>query len=458
MRFRKFRRGFVLLASMIILVTLSAWAVSISTISGANVQLAKNQQKSDIARGSAESGHEIIRFWLKRFAITGTMDESFRFEMLADTIQDDLTANGITIVDPAYDGSTITIPSVTLNSETGQSFSAHITRLDQQTVRADVTGKCGSIEKTIRVNYKFGTRAQSVFDYGVATKGSLHLSGNIELEGVNVSVESDAFIESMNSNLALSIEGNSHIAGEVWIGNPLASVDIQGGQASIGGESGDGALDHVFIGVDPPEFPIPDPGAFEHYATNIIDSNTELPSGATFENVKIAAGTNPNFNNNVTLNGIVFIETPNVVTFEGNATITGIIVGNGNVNDDSGENQINFLGGVDSNPITDLAGQEQFEAMQDETGTFLLAPGFSLSFGGNFETVNGAIAGNGIEFFGNAGGRVNGSVINYADVQMTLSGNSDLSFDRSGVMQIPAGFIPDIVLHYDPNSYSEIII
>ena len=87
-----------------------------------------------------------------------------------------------------------------------------------------------------------------------------------------------------------------------------------------------------------------------------------------------------------------------------------------------------------------------------------MAPGFHVSFGGSFTTLSGAIAGNGVEFFGNAGGTINGSVINYSDEEMTLSGNSDLYFNRSGTTEVPAGFVPEIVLEYDASSYSEVLI
>jgi len=87
-----------------------------------------------------------------------------------------------------------------------------------------------------------------------------------------------------------------------------------------------------------------------------------------------------------------------------------------------------------------------------------MAPGFAASFGGSFATLNGAIASNGIEFFGDAGGTINGSVINYSDEEMSLSGNSDLYFNRSDTVKVPAGFVQDIVLQYDPTSYSEIVL
>jgi len=177
-----------------------------------------------------------------------------------------------------------------------------------------------------------------------------------------------------------------------------------------------------------------------------------------YENVRIPAGTNPVFSGGLTLKGVVFIEVPNVVTFTGNTEITGIIVGDGDLSDNSGTNQIIFLGTVNSYPVTDLPDESQFSELRDETGTFLMASGFSASFGGDFETLNGAIAANGIEFFGNAGGTINGSVINYSDNPMTLSGNTDLFFNRSGTVQMPAGFGPEIILYYVADSYSEVVL
>jgi len=445
--------------SMIVLTTLSVWAVAIYSISGTNVQLAENQRKADGARASAESGVEVMRYWLSHFAVPGDTSAGAVFGLLATSLATDLADNEVFQMTPSYSGSTIAIPSATLNSSTGQSFSAQITQVDAETIRVDVTGMYGTLTRTIRFAYKIDERAHNVFDYGVATKGPLSLAGNILLDGVTISLESDVYIESENSILALSIIGNSQIAGDVHIGNALATVDIQGGQAGIGGETGAAAIDnHVTFGAAPTEFPTPDPDYFEHYATSVIDSSTDTTADATFENVRIVAGTNPNFSGHVTLEGIVFIETPNVVTFTGGATVTGIIVGDGSLDDDSGVNQINFLGNVESNPVTDLPEETQFVDIRNKEGTFLMAPGFLVTFGGSFSTLNGAIAGNGIEFFGNAGGIIEGSILNYSDRDMTLSGNSDLLFNRSGTVEIPAGFVPEIVLNYDRDSYSEVIL
>lgn len=451
--------GAVLIIALIFVIVLSTLAISMASFSGINIQLAENQCKANRARACAESGSDIIRFWLRRVSISGTTSPSERCSQIASTLQNELALQGITNITTSYDGSAIIIPNVTLDSEQESSFSAVITLLDTNTLQVDVTGLHGSISHKIRANYYLGERGHSVFDYGVASKGPLSLSGNVDLEGYNVSVEASVYIESENSNLALSITGNSQIAGNVKISNPIATVDLQGGNAGIGGETGQAAIDnHVDFGVSPCEFPEPVPSVFEPYVTTVIDSNTDTASDATFENPRILADTNPTFTGQMTFKGIVYIETPNVVDFSGGVDITGIIIGDGDATDNSGQNQIIFRGNVSSHPVTDLPEEGQFDGLRDQTGTFVMAPGFHLSFGGSFDALCGAIAGNGVEFFGNAGGIINGSVINYSGEQMILSGNSDLYFNRSGTNEAPAGFIPEIVLEYNPASYSEIVL
>jgi len=452
------RRGAALIISMIFVLIFSALAVSMATMSGTNLQLAENQRRVDCARACAESGLDILRFWFGRIYIPGITQPEDRFSCLANFLQTDLAENGISNITTSYDmdNSTIAIGDVVLYSSPAQYFSAEIqTTGDIDILQMDITGSAGAVQRTIRVNYNFGTRAHTVFDYGVATKGALNLHGNIEMSGANVELDAGVYIESEDAS-ALEIIGNSSIAGDVHITNPDATVNLQGGQATIGGETAPEAYDHVFKGVPPTEFPVPEPNYFRHYVQNTYDPNNVL---AEYENVIIPAGTDPITFGNVTFRGIVFIEAPNVVTFTGNTTITGIIVGNGDLNDNSGTNRIDFLGTIVSYPVTDLPEDDpQFEELRNETGTFLMAPGFSVSFGGNFETLNGAIAANGIEFFGNAGGTIDGSVINYSGSPMTLSGNSDLFFNRSGTDQMPAGFGPEIILFYVPSSYSEIVL
>lgn len=455
---RSRKQGSALVLSLVFLAMFSALAAAMVTLSGANVQIAQNHRKLDNTRACAESGLEVIRYWMSKVEISGTTEPGQRFIQLATVLQNELADAGATNIIPTYGSTTITIPNVTLSSSLGQSFSAILTKIDNDNIQLDVTGHYGSLERTIRSNYVFGTRASTVFDFGVASKGPLSLSGNIELEGVNIQIESNAYIESENTLLALSIIGNSHIAGNVKIVNSLALVHLQGGQAGVGGATGEAAMEHVQIGAAPCEFPEMNPATFIPYATRVLGPTDNTSSDATYENLKIPAGMNPNFSGQVTLKGVVFIETPNVVTFSGGVDVTAIIVTDGDPSDNSATNRLQFTGNVTGHPITQLPQEPQFEGLHSQKGTFIMAPGFCVGFGGTFSTLSGAIAANGIELWGNAGGTINGSIVNYSDTQMTLQGNTDLYFNRSGLEEVPAGFVPELVLHYDPSSYSEMVL
>jgi cytoskeletal protein CcmA (bactofilin family) len=436
----------------------SALAAAMATFSSANVQVAENLRKAGMARSCAESGLEVIRYWANKVEVSGLTLPDNRFNQLAANLQSQLSAAGITNVAPVLSGSTIAITNVPLLSSAGQSFSAVFTKIDSNNIQLDVTGQCGSARRTIRSGYSFGERAHTVFDFGVASKGPISLSGNVELEGINIEVESNAYIESENALLALSITGNSHIAGEVKIVNPLAYVFLQGGQAGIGGDTGAAAMQHVDIGVAPAAFPEMNPAPFFGCATNVLSPTANLSADATYENLRIPAGRNPSFSGQVTLKGVIFIEAPNVVTFSGGVNVTGIIVTNGDPEDDSATNRLRFTGNVAGHPVTDLPQEPQFQGLRSQTGTFILAPGFHVGFGGSFSTLCGAIAANGIELWGNAGGTINGSIINYSAAQMTLQGNTDLYFNRSGLEELPAGFVPELILQYDRSSYAEVVL
>jgi type II secretory pathway pseudopilin PulG len=449
------RPGSTLVVSLVLIAILSTLAAALAGFSGANVQIAENLRRADTTRSCAESGLEVMRYWMSKVAMSGTIAPEQRFSQLAAKLQNELTAAGITNLVPVYNGTAILISNVPLRSNHNQSFSAVLTDLGSDTVRLQVTGRDGALQRTACVNYVFGERAHIVFDYGLASRGPIHLSGNIELSGYNISVESNAYIESPDSLLALSIIGNSMIAGEVKVVNPSGYIFLQGGAAGIGGETGAAAMNHVEIGATPSYFPEMVPGPLQSYATNVLDPALDLTKSVTLTNMRIPANTNPKFTSQTTLKGVTFIETPNVVEFAGGVNVAGIIVTNGDQTDDSGTCRLKFTGNITSQSVATLPVEPQFAGLHEQTGTFILAPGFAVDFGAAFGTLNGVIAANGVTFSGGAGGTIAGSVVNYSNNTMELSGNSDLLFNRSGLDEMPAGFVPQIVLHYDPSSYSE---
>jgi hypothetical protein len=452
------RRGAVLILSMIFVLVFSALAVSFSAFSGTNVQLGENQRKANQALASAESGLEIIRFWLDGIYVPSIVAESQRFQYISDYFQGGFDYYDITNIVPVYTTEQIVIPAVIMDSGNNLTFDAVVDKINNDVLQLEITGHYGAINRKIRVQYGFYQRGNPIFDYGIASKGPLALEGKVNLTGANVAVESSVYIEAIGEPTALTLEGACSIAGDVSIVDPDAAV-VVGDTSSIGGETGQDAIDnHVFRDAPLAEFPVPNPGYFEQY---IEDGNDHIITGdvasnISIQNVRIPPNTNPTFSGNVTIRGVIYIEQPNTVTFTGDVDIIGMIVAEGNYEAPLAGNSINFEGSVFTQSIENLPDEAEFTALKEETGTFMMAPGFSVNMGGSFEAINGTICANGINFYGQAGGVIEGSVINYSETPMTLSGNSDLIFNRSGTIEVPAGFEPELRLDYNPDSYSEV--
>jgi len=449
------RKGAVLVLSLIFIVMFSALAVAMADISGVNVQMAKNQREAGRALASAHSGLEVAKYYLRNVSFPATVAPADRLQYMAGDLQTTLAAANICNICPSYNSATetLTISNVTLNSQTGQSFTVTATYDgDYDTVNLLVTGSTPEADRRVGVKCQFATIGNPIFDFGIATKGPLNMQGNVDIDGYNENIEASVYIESSNDNLALEMTGKSAIAGEVSIANGSACVDI-GNSSSVFGASGSDALDHITIGADFCDFPVANPADFEGYIDSTFTPG-DPTTNVTLTNVEIPPNVNPSFSGHAVIQGIMYIRVPNVVSFTGNAEIHGLIVAEGDADYPVEGCLIDFGGTVDSYDAATLSADE-FGELTQETGTFLLAPGFSVCFRGNFGTLNGVIAASGIEFQGNAGGTINGSVINYSDECMTLEGNTDLVFNRSGVQEVPAGFEPATTLEFICDSYYE---
>jgi Tfp pilus assembly protein PilX len=290
------QKGVALIVAMLFVMVFSALSVAMFSMSSGNSLVASNLHKANAARSSAESGLEIVRYYLNKVAIDGLTPENDRFVSLASQVVTLINADssGTATYDDSVTPPQIHVSPVVLSSSGDNLFYAEITPNGIDGAFVSITGQAGQIDRTIAGGFGYGVRKKSVFDYGVASKGAVE-TASISLDGTTFRVEADMYIESMTSNQALSMK-NSQIAGDVKIVNPTAYVTISGA-SSIGGETGINAIqNHVEIGVDPTEFPQPDPGRFEQYVNGVtIDSDNigTYGSNATLDNVRIAAGTNP---------------------------------------------------------------------------------------------------------------------------------------------------------------------
>jgi hypothetical protein len=207
--------------------------------------------------------------------------------------------------------------------------------------------------------------------------------------------------------------------------------------------------------VDPIEFPVPDTGRFCQYATGrTINSASDVSQDMALANATIAAGTNPHFSGCVTIEGILLVESPNVVTFGRDVALHGLIVAASGL-DDSETNKIDFCGGFSSGPYPDRA---EFDAIRSEAGSSILAPGFAVSFQGGSSTLEGVVAVSGISFCGNVNAVIKGTIINYSQSPLSIEANAVIDFAPQATAGVPAGFDSLRVLTCNPSSYEELAI
>jgi PilX N-terminal len=450
---RRKRRASALIVALMFVLIFSALAISMMTISGTNVQLASNHHNIDGALAAAQSGQEVVRYWLSQVLFPSSTLEANYFSAVITALKSDLTNSKITNVVVQDDGS---IGTVVLDSKAGLTFDAQL-KIDPNqptTMQTRITGHSGGIARTIRTMYNIQPYVFPIFNYGLATKGPINFPGNPTITAVNAAWEADVFVESLNNSIAMLSIGNLNFDGNVLIGNPAANVDFESA-VQIAGDFGQTAIDnHVSSGNDSPQFPVPDVNLFTAYATGpVVDSSWDLSKGITLTNSTIKAGTNPVFQGTVTVNGVLVIQSPNKVTFGSNVQLNGILVADGDViNPDPSSRRIDILGNFASGPYPS---DPQFDAIRSEIGTSILAPGFFVTFGGNFSTLEGVVAASGLYFSGNVNAQVKGSLINYSNSPTVIEGNATMNFDRAGSTKIPAGFDLYRELDYVPASYAE---
>jgi hypothetical protein len=440
------------------LVFFAVLAIAHATLTGVSLAQAGNQNAALNAQMEAEGGLSFLTYMVGRVNLPANASGQAMMNGIAAYVGGQLnnsaTLGGGSIT---YDGSTtVSIPSVVMDTSTDRRFTATITKLSDTSVRLSVTGQSGGARRSVRLDYTLAAGTNPLLNYGIATKSDVQLNGNSRIRGANNAAEANILSGTYTTNPAFKLNGNVSIQGDVSASSPDAQVSMTG-NCSIGGvaSSNPSINSHIHLGIGAVDFPEVDPTVFESFATNIVDSHTSTSGNKTFNNIRIRANTNPTFSGNINLNGVVYIEQPNKVTFAGNLNVTGVIV-----TQDAGDNvytanTIKFAGNTTSRGVDQLPDTADFHTLRSMTGSFLLAPGFGVEFTGNFGTVNGAMAADQFKFTGNAGGTVKGMIINYSDSSFILNGNSSIVIDKSTGNTTPPGIACPSTLQANADTYKE---
>ena len=447
-------RGTVSILAVMLLAVLATLTVSFAQFTNLNLRKGDNFRKAMDARLTAESGLEFMLYQLRRVRLPGDTTDTTLLANLTAALGDRLdgTPNlaGITVTNT---GSAACVPPVQL--EEGRTFCCWITPVASGLCRLKVKGSAGGLDRYLTMDLALSPKLPLVFNYGLASRGMIEVSGHTKIVGVNYPTEANVFSASAGGT-AIQVKGSGvTISGDLFVSGEESAVAITGSPRIAGSCDPATVSEHIHFGAEPPDFPELNTEPLAALATNVVDSSTDMSSGQTFSNIRIAAGTNPNFTSDTVINGVVYVEAPNIVTFSGHATINGLIV-----TEDKDlpvdQCQLHFTGTLDAAGVEALPDTEEFAAVKQQTGTFVLAPGFAATFSGNFSTVYGSIMADQLTFSGTAEGVINGGVIGLTDLPTELAGNVEIYVDRSDQDPDPAGIVKPIALETVPDSYTEL--
>ncbi len=457
------RRGLASVLAMLFLVLFSTLAVGFYAATTLSAQVAKNERTLTTAQSAAESGMEFMRYQLGIITVPpGTPSNQLLttvYGLLAANLNgtSNMGTDVVTMANDANGNPTIYVPGntshfISIDSNTAAKFQGTIAQSgDKLVVTVTGMGKDGTITRGVQLSYQKAARASAIFNYGVASKGKITTGGASYILGNPDPAMGSVLSTDMADSVPVAI-GGKQVSGDISITNPSGSVSYSG--ASIGGTSDPTKIpQHIHIGVPAPTFPTVDSSVY----TNAVTMSA-YAGGKSLSNMYIPPNTNPSFAGNTTIQGVLWIQSPNVVSFNGNVTITGVIVVDNNTTFNATTNQINFGGSVRASGVQNLPNTAAYANLRSLTGAFLLAPGYAISFKGDFGSVAGSIIASQISMTGNATGTVQGSVIGVDNQPLTLNGSADITIASTGTSNYPAGVsfgsyytpLPDTYVEIEP--------
>ena len=447
------RRGIASVVAMLYLVLFSALAVGFYAATTTAAQISRNERMMGESQYAAESGLQFLRYQLGRVDLpTNTTNDTLLSATASELgrLLNGQTNMGTRTVQVT--SGAIAIPSastyIPLDAAGRIRFRATVTQSGSFLI-ATVVGQSAdrNISRTIRLKFQKAPRASAIFNYGIASRGKIVTAGASRIVGQGDPTRGSVLSTNMTEATPIVI-GGKEVSGDLSITNPFGQVSFAG--AKIGGTNDTAAIarDHIHKGVTEPDFPEVDVSEYAKYAVN------KYVEGKTLDNAYIPAGMNPSFTGGADITGVLYIKAPNKVSFGGNVNIRGVIVVENGAAYNLANNMIDMTGNVTAYGVETLP--PSYGALRKLTGAFILAPNFSVSFTGSFGTVSGSIIASEVNFGGNAGGVIKGSIINLHDTRMDVNGSSEIIIASTGTSNYPTGVTFGNKFAPLPDTYAEL--
>jgi Tfp pilus assembly protein PilX len=447
------RRGFTAVLAMIYLALFATLALGFYAATTANAVTSQNERNGTISLTAAESGMDFLRYQLSLIKIPPATPNDQVWSYVADHLQDNLEGTGNFAGNfIGVTSSGVSIPAnvnnfIKLDSSGGQ-FRGSLELVGQQ-IRVKTNGRYANAtsasNRAVQLDYMRTDLPTTIFNYAVASRGKVVMQKGAVTATAGVSNSIASIMSGKGTGPAISVSGGM-IGGDLNI--TAAGLAAIGG-GSVGGSTSaaDIIANHTHV-VGAPDFPLFDTTVFKNFATNVYSG------GSVLKNVRILANTNPKFTGGASIQGILYIESPNIVEFRGNVQMQGFIVFENKGS--STTNVIDMRGNTSHLPLP--AGAE-FDALRTITGISIMAPTAKMTISGS---VDSSLEGNVIlGSFANGGSADwtidKGSIVTLDAGDAAVFNGKTVQFSSTGSLNIPSmGLKYTSYFRPDALSYQEI--
>jgi len=433
-------RGIIAFFSVVLLAILSLVCMAFFSSTSLTLAQTSNQRAINDARIAAENGVAFMFYTIRQCVdITGASRGQMLFDSLKFNLEQALhdTAN--------LDGETITVnaaknklilPQIYVGDN--RWFVAEMEYVDYDVMRMTVTGfalngKHLTISRKVSVD--FMPQWEEALGYGITSAGMINLGNNTTVSGLRNPTDGSLYC-GMTSGTAVSI-GSGTVTGSINV--PTTTAQVITGSTNVQGGVNRDVPQVTLPNIDLAPFldAVPKDASGQPVFT-VLGKN---PAAGTYSNVKIPANTDPNFKSGVTINGVLYIEAPNVVQFSNSCTITGIVIGQkaANPSQTSGCELTFGNNATVVRPASELPDEYPFQEIRKLNNTAVIAPDFKLTFQNNMESASGMIAVRGLAVQNNGNTTINGSILVYGSIGVEFKNNATIGISLSTTSP-PPGF------------------
>ena len=466
------RRGATAIIAMLYLVLFSSLAVGFAAATQTAVQVAYNDDSAHRAQLAAESGMEFVRQQLAALTIDRkTPKDQLLQAVYAELAQSmngspNLGGGSISFVNgriniPADPAQYVTVNDADARAKFRATIALNEDDPDEKELRVWVAGyhkKSASAARGVQMDYEIKDKPSVLLKFGVAARGPIVMRSNAHISGVSGEASFGSVLTTTTSNPAMTMAGSASVSGDVAITDPANRLSYSS-NASVGGYSAGSAegQEHVHIGVEAPVFPFVDTSVFEPFATTVLPRASGSYSGY-FSNIRIPANTNPTFSSGTVLEGVIYVEAPNRISFGSNTKMTGVIAVQNDPAGSTSTNSISFASNLTLNGVDSLPNVPKFAGLHELAGCAILAPNFSVQVNSNFGSIAGMIVAGQITMDSNASGTVTGGFLSLTDNgPVTFSSNSNILVKTRIANNTPAGLYFDKNYAAKVNTWGEFI-